>query len=74
MTLGFRANYIYGHLPSIGDLKPLKTLFVDPSRNSGDEASPFIPRGFEGRSVEQIKADLVPLVSKIVPLRFQCVL
>jgi hypothetical protein len=59
-ALNFLAHYIYGHLNTMGQLKPIKGLFVGSiGGQHGDETKSFRPiHDFQGKSVEQIKSDL----------------
>jgi hypothetical protein len=59
-SVKFIAYYIYGHLHGLGGLKEPKTLFVASIGGfSADEPKSFRPISeFEGKTLEQIEADL----------------
>jgi len=59
-ALRFLARYIHGHLHGIGDVEPVKALFVGSiGGNNIEEAKSFRPiEDFKGRSIEQIEASL----------------
>jgi hypothetical protein len=59
-SLAFLAEYIHGHLQGIGDLEPVKALFVGAiGGNNADETKSFRPiEDFQGKSVAQIESDL----------------
>jgi len=59
-AIDFAAYYLYGHLNGLGELRIPTTLFVTAvgGRHAG-EMKPFLPiHDFQGKSVEQIAADL----------------
>jgi hypothetical protein len=59
-ALRFLAQYIHGHLNGLGELEPVKSLFVGSiGGNSSEETKSFRPiEDFKGKSVAQIEADL----------------
>lgn len=61
-ALDFLAYYIHGRLNGYGKLAPLKALFVGAiggDASEGDDPKSFRPiQAFEGKSVDQIRADL----------------
>src|SRR5579863_4919773 len=59
-SLDFSAYYIYGHLNGLGGLGKMRSLFVGAIGGAfEDEPQSFHPiQDFEGKTVEQIAADL----------------
>ncbi|OVE75781.1 hypothetical protein BVX98_06910 [bacterium F11] len=59
-AIDFLSYYLHGHLNEMGELKPLKSLFVGSiGGDTGEEVKSFRPiHDFQGKSVDKIKEDL----------------